>query len=468
MSAEASSGGPARAAGSDAARGSVDDLASRLARLLAVRLVVLTLFLAFVTLVYLRGQTGGFSSLVLFVTVAIAYGVSALYATLVRRRRLLVAAGYAQIVTDQIAWTAIVYVSGGVTSGGVSLFGLTCLAGAIALGARGAFVALLSAGACYSALAALLIHRVLPIPPDQSPSLYAMSWEVVLYPMLANFCGLLVVASMSGYLAERLRRAGGDLARAEARAQRAEQLAALGQIATGLAHEIRNPLGGIAGSIELLAGNPTLSEEDRQLCLIVQREAARINDLVTDMLDLSRPRPPLIGELDLVEVARDVVTLASTSGRGGDVVVNLDAPSELRVCADPAQLRQLTWNLVRNAVQASSAGDEVAVRIRRSGAGAEMVVEDHGKGIDPEAASRLFDAFFTTRSQGTGVGLAVVKRIVDAHGFHIRVESEEGARFIVSFPPAAVVSEHDHDAREARSPGENAVEALAGTAALGE
>src|SRR5690606_249014 len=110
------------------------------------------------------------------------------------------------------------------------------------------------------------------------------------------------------------------------------------------------------------------------------------------------------------------------------VGIRLETPPTVLVRADNAQLRQLTWNLVRNAVQASSADDEVLVQVLVDSKTNQvvLVVQDHGVGLDETAKERIFDAFFTTRSQGTGVGLAVVKRIADEHGFRVRVESEPG------------------------------------------
>jgi signal transduction histidine kinase len=406
----------------------------------ALRLFVLTLFLAFITLVYLRGQTGGFSSTIAFISVAVAYGASAVYGLLLRSGRMPQRVALVQLVTDQLIWTALIYVTGGVTSGGVSLYGLTCLVGAAALGTRGGVVALVSAGLAYLGLAVGLNQGLLPIPPDQLPGVYVTTWGDTAYPMIANFIALSTVTGLASYLAERLRTAGGDLEEARARAERAEQLAALGRLAAGLAHEIRNPLGSIAGSIELLGMSPALSEEDRRLCGIVQREAGRLNDLVGDMLELARPRPPALGEVEAVGLAKDVVLLASQSGRGTDVSVSYEGPDELRLNADASQVRQLLWNLVRNAVQASSPGDEVRVRLARDDGGAILEVSDAGPGIPEEAKRKLFDAFFTTRSHGTGVGLAVVKRIVDDHGWTIRVESIDGrgATFSVLIPKAGL------------------------------
>ncbi len=410
-------------------------VAQKLAKHTAVRLAVLTLFLAVISLLYLRGQSpSGFSSLVAFLTVAAGFALSGAYAWLIRRRKNLARIGYAQLVTDQLLCTSFVYITGGVTSGGISLYGLTCLTGAIVLGKRGALTALVAASVGYVSLAAALLSGILVPPPDQRIT-YALHWSEVGYPMFANLFALGVVTALASYLAERLRATGGDLAAATARAEQAEQLALLGKLAAGLAHEIRNPLGSIAGSIELIGTSPALSDEDRQLCEIIQRETARLNDLVGDMLDLSRARPPQIETVDLARVAREVVILASQSGRGRDVRIECGGSKKAPIRADAAQLRQVVWNLVRNAVQVSAAGDRVAVDVKNRTDRVELFVHDAGPGIPEDARARLFDAFFTTRSHGTGVGLAVVKRILDQHGFAIEVlNTSPGATFKVIVP----------------------------------
>jgi signal transduction histidine kinase len=256
------------------------------------------------------------------------------------------------------------------------------------------------------------------------------------YPYFINLLVLTVVALLAEYLAERLRVTGGRLQEATQRAQDAERLAALGRIAAGLAHEIRNPLGSIVGSVQLLRSAAGLGEESRQLCTIVERETARINNLVEDMMQLARPHRPVLTEVDLARTTREVVALAMQSGRGSDVVVRYDGPddaSRFLVRADAGQMRQVVWNLVRNAVQASSPGDTVLVRVfkmepdgGRSAPLAALEVHDEGPGIALDARDRIFDAFFTTRSSGIGIGLAVVKQIVDDHGWTIDVDSSAG------------------------------------------
>jgi len=417
-------------------------LPRRLAWLTGARLLFMSVALALVGSLYLGGQyeTRYYSLKVALLTFGSGFVLTALYAALLRGGKWLDFLADAQLVLDQVTWTAVVYLTGGAASGATSFYGLSCLVGAALTGLRGASVAAVSGGICYGALVtALAKHWLLP-PPDQPARLYLPSSEELSFYVTVNLLVLVVVMLLAGTLADRLRWTGGELIAATDRANQAERLAALGRLSAGLAHEIRNPLGSIAGSVQLLRSSKGLDEEDRQLCEIIQREANRLNDLVTDMVDLSKPRKPELGPVDVGTVAREVVALAGKSGRAvSDVDVTYSgARDPVWVKADSAQLRQLVWNLVRNAVQASEAGEEVSVSVQDGPEGVELAVVDHGVGIDEAQMPRLFDAFFTTRSQGSGVGLAVVKRIADEHGFLIHVKSEagRGASFRVLMGPA--------------------------------
>jgi two-component system, NtrC family, sensor histidine kinase HydH len=411
-------------------------LATRLGWLVGLRVIFVTLLFGLTASFYLRSgfQVATYSNRVLFVALASTYVWAALYFAALRRRRHLGELAFAELVVDQATWTALIYVTGGATSGATALYGLTCLAGAISIGPRGPFVAAVAGVLFYLMLCGAFVSGMIGVPPDQLPSSYATQLGEIFYPFFINLLVLIVVTVLAEYLAERLRLAGGRLAEATQRAEDAERLAALGRIAAGLAHEIRNPLGSILGSVQLLRTADGLGDEARHLCAIVERETGRLNELVEDMLQLARPRRPILGEVDVARTAREVVALASQSGRGTDVHVRYDGPPEkecLVLQADPGQLRQVMWNLVRNAVQASSPGARVTVRIAKETQGrqrqrAVVEVHDDGPGISAEARARLFDAFFTTRSSGMGIGLAVVKRIVDEHGWAIEVESKEG------------------------------------------
>jgi two-component system, NtrC family, sensor histidine kinase HydH len=420
------------------ARGSPPDhsLAARLAWITGLRLGFLTLLLAATTTLYLRGELTRypFSLEVVFVTIAAGFALAAVYGAALRMGRRLQALAWAQIALDQVTWTAIVYVTGGATSGATSFYALTCLLGAILVGLRGAAVAALLGIAIYSGLCAALHYGWVMPPLDQAQGAYALTGSQIVYPLLVNAVGMTLVALLGGYLGERLRLTGGALEVATQRANEAERLAVLGRIAAGLAHEIRNPLGSITGSIEMLRESPALSEEDRRLCDIVQREARRLNDLVGDMVDLSKPRRPRAEATDIAGLAREVVALAANAARGSDVRVTYEGPEgETIARCDGPQMRQVVWNLVRNAIQASSAGSTVTVRVEQRERDVTLAVDDEGRGIPATVALRIFDDYFTTRTHGAGIGLAVVRRILQDH-------APMGARLTVQRAPGGGAS----------------------------
>ncbi len=410
------------------------ELALRLAWVTALRLgFLIALFIA-TSFLYLNGELKRYptSQRVMFVTLGAGFFLAVLYALALRRGRHVLPLAVAQLVIDQLTWTAIVYVSGGAGSGATSFYALSCLVGAVLIGLRGAATAAVVGITVYGLMClGLMTHFVLP-PADQGGMGYATSLDAMAYPLSTNVLGIGLVAALSGYLAERLKRTGGALVLASARADEAERLAVLGRIAAGLAHEIRNPLGSISGSVEMLRESAALSDEDKQLCAIIFRESLRLNDLVTDMMDLARPRAPSPEVVDITRIAREVCALASHSERSaaGDVLVTYAGPDQ-PTCAlcDPAQMKQLLWNLVRNGVQVTRAGSAVTIRVQLDDEDVLVEVEDGGPGIPSADRARIFDAFYTTRASGAGLGLAVVKRIVEDH-------AELGARIEVRCPEA--------------------------------
>lgn len=414
---------------------SVDEgLAARLAWVTGARLAFISLLFGATAFLYLRGDLTRYqtSQTVLFVTLGMAFALAAVYAIALRRGRGLGYLAIAQVLLDQLTWTAVVYVSGGPSSGAVSFYALTCLLGATLIGLRGAAIAAVTGVALYGSLCLAFAWRWIVPPGDQDPANYVTVPGEIGYLALVNGLGITVVALLSGWLAERLRKTGGELAEATERALAAERLAILGRMAAGLAHEIRNPLGSISGSAELLRDAPALSEEDRQLCEIIQREAARLNQLVGDMLDLTRPRPLEARVVDFARLTSEVVALAQGTHRSGtgDVTIAYEGPEDgAFVTCDPSQMKQVLWNLVRNGVQASGAGATVTVRVDATGDRVTLSVADEGPGIDDDARDKIFDPTYTTRTKGTGVGLAVVRRIIEDHDrLGAQIDVENGAR----------------------------------------
>ncbi|HTR55701.1 MAG TPA: ATP-binding protein [Kofleriaceae bacterium] len=233
-----------------------------------------------------------------------------------------------------------------------------------------------------------------------------------------------------------------ELRRLEQHARRAERLATVGHLAAGVAHEIRNPLASISGSIELLRSSPQASEDDRTLMAIVQREVQRLNVLIGDLLDYANPRPAHPVDFDLGVMVDEVVQVArgDRAFEAVELTCSVDAP--LPVHADPAKLRQVVWNLVRNAAEAAAGGGKhVRVEARTAGGDeARVAVEDDGPGMTEELLARVFEPFFTTKATGTGFGLATSHAVVAELGGRIDVDTApgRGTRMVVTLPRVRV------------------------------
>ncbi len=240
-----------------------------------------------------------------------------------------------------------------------------------------------------------------------------------------------------------------ELAMLREKAERAERLAALGRLAAGLAHEIRNPLGSISGSVELVREAPSLDPEDRRLLSLVLEEVDRLDDLVTTMLEVGRPRDPVLASVDVGALASDVANVVRPTTSIG---IRIEAPADpVRVHGDPAQLRQVIWNLLKNALQFSPPGGEVTIEVGWDEDSRPCLsVTDEGPGIEAEDLEHLFDMFFSKRRHGVGLGLALVRQIVEAHRGSIAVRSKPGEGSTFSIHLRAPEASADEGAQSAR------------------
>jgi two-component system sensor histidine kinase PilS (NtrC family) len=212
------------------------------------------------------------------------------------------------------------------------------------------------------------------------------------------------------------------------------RLAAVGEMAAGIAHEIRNPLASISGSAQVLRGSATPGSSERRLMEIVVSESQRLSSILEDFLKYVKPRERLVEEVDAAAALKDVAMLLSHSDErlpGHEIVVDI-VPESVVLPADAGQIRQIFWNLARNALAAMPDGGRLAISARLEGESWVVAVSDEGRGMTDEERDRLFTPFAHSVRGGTGLGLAIVYRIVEEHGGSIRVDTSRGTGTTIS------------------------------------
>jgi signal transduction histidine kinase len=245
--------------------------------------------------------------------------------------------------------------------------------------------------------------------------------------------------------AERLVQTNRHLREAQASLRRSERLAALGQLTAGLAHELRNPLGTIKASAELLTKASTLRRPEvmSEMAGYIVTETDRVNGLISNFLDFARPLQIHPVTADLRSVIADAVRQHSdlASKMGVSLAVK-EASNITNFSFDPDLLKIALSNLLQNAIHASKAGQTVEIRVEQLNENVRIFVVDQGNGIAPEHLENIFNPFFTTKPQGIGLGLAIVSKIVDEHQglIHLASQPGQGTTFTLTLPKEQHVS----------------------------
>ncbi|HEY3024781.1 MAG TPA: ATP-binding protein [Pyrinomonadaceae bacterium] len=239
----------------------------------------------------------------------------------------------------------------------------------------------------------------------------------------------------------------------EETSRRQDRLAAVGRVAASIAHEIRNPLAAMRGSIQMLRSEVADDSAQANLMEIILRESDRLNRIITDYLAYARPRAASLSIVDVRALLDETFSLLRNSAEiGENHVLQQDLPaSEVIVKGDSEQLRQVSWNLSRNALQAMPGGGTLHVSLWRSGTGrVHLTFTDTGRGMTPDQVEHLFEPFSST-SGGTGLGLSIVYQIIRDHGGTINVRSREGQGTTITVELPAPESLSRNEAREVGS-----------------
>jgi signal transduction histidine kinase len=262
-------------------------------------------------------------------------------------------------------------------------------------------------------------------------------------PAVERLVGVLVTVLTHRRLAQDLRNSYAEIARTQLALIERERLAAIGELAATVAHEVRNPLAVIFNCIGSLQKSDARVGDSKALLGILAEEANRLNQIVSELLDFARPGEVLLLNESLEEIVTAAIA-AVTSAQATPVDIVLEIPGPLRPqMLDARLVRRALINLVTNAVQAMPSGGRVVVGVfdepRTELPGVRIEVTDNGPGIPAENLARIFEPFFTTKASGTGLGLAIVKHVAEAHRGELTVRSEEGGgtTFVIRLPSPA-------------------------------
>jgi len=308
------------------------------------------------------------------------------------------------------------------------LYYLPIVWAAFAWGWRGGLVTALLATVAYLPHAFFMHHHLDPAPVEDK------ALEIVLYFGVGLLAGSLVDRERRA----RRREARRALAQLEAEA-RAERSAGLVQLSQGLANEIRNPLGGLQGAIEILADAVPAEDPRREMITVAVNETERLGKVLGDFLEFARPGEPDPRPFEAAEPIRHVAGLMRAEASKRRVELKVEVEQQARALADPEQVAQVLMNLVRNALQATPAGGKVTLGLRSAGSGQlEFLVSDTGPGVPDELGDTIYDPYVTGREDGTGLGLSISTLLVRQNKGTLRHERNRagGATFFFTLPAA--------------------------------
>jgi signal transduction histidine kinase len=285
------------------------------------------------------------------------------------------------------------------------------------------------------------VNRVFGVASTLDPARLA---EVVVFHLIGLSVGLL--AGSERRITARYRTAAATLEEANARLReshehirRVDRLKSLGEVATGLAHEIRHPLASISGAIEIIESRSQPDSPEAEFSRIAMAEVQRLDRLVWEFLRYARPHAPELCVTPLHDVVDQAVTLLRVEADRSRVTLVVErGAASLETRMDPLQIEQVLLNVILNAIQASPAGGRVRVSDRLDADQVCIDIVDEGAGIEPQHLPQIFSPFFTTREKGTGLGLAIAHRIVMSHDGVLEVAdtSRDGTRFRIRLPLA--------------------------------
>jgi two-component system sensor histidine kinase PilS (NtrC family) len=400
------------------------------------RLVVITSLLVSAFIIQLSSPDSQ-PNLPFYYLILGAYGFSALFFGLYVWGRGLVVQAYVQVVFDLLLITAFVYISGGIASSMYFLYVFPIIAASLVVSGRAGFLA----ASLSAILFGLLVDGVYFgfISAFQPEHVVKTSLGSMLVTIFIAWGVFFVIAAMMSYLAGSLRKTREALRAAEKELIIRERLSEAGRVSASLAHEIRNPLAAISGSVQVLKKELALSAEQRELMDIVLKESERVSRSLEQFLDFALPSKRVFSVISLPDILDETLKILQGGGEltGKVEVTGNFRSSDLHYFGNTGQFKQVFWNLIKNAVKAMPEGG----RLRLDFLGPQrkeirIVVTDSGKGMTEEDKEHLFEPFYSGFENGRGLGMSIVRKIVDDYDGRIDVRSElnKGTEVAITLP----------------------------------
>lgn len=416
------------------------DLKNKLRKLIYARVLFSSLLLGSTGyLQFSRPSSPEAGSLtVVYSLIGFIFLLSLTYAVALGRLQNLLIFAYVQTLIDTVIVTIILFLTGGFFSPFSFLYLVVIVYSSLLLPRRGTAMVAALCSVQFGLMVDLEYYGLLHPTGGPDNSLVAsFGWDQIITKVATTMAACIVVAFLSSLLSEQTRKTRHELRIMEEHVKRVEKMAAVGEMAAGLAHEIKNPLASLTGAIQLLREDIRYDPDHDRLMQIILREADRLSSLVSNFLLYARPPAGKSQPIDFERALKETVELfGKKDALAGRITTVLKGQPGVWVGMDPAHLRQVLWNLLVNAAEAIEGSGEIRVELS---AGKDrqacLKISDSGVGMSPETLRSIFDPFFTTKANGTGLGLSIVHRILEAYGCRVDVESAlgRGTTFRVHF-----------------------------------
>lgn len=399
------------------------------------RLIIITTL--FIAILVIQIATSTFLPLYVFYLIFASYFLSLIFFLLYTWGKYTTFQVYLQIFFDLLLITALVYYSGGLRGSFYFLYIFEIIAASVVLSNTAAYVTATLSGILFAGLIDGLYLGLIPQFEPGAP--VPASLGAVITDVVTSWGVFFLVAFLVNYLTGNLRKTRVELDQAQKELELKKSLALAGEISAHLAHEIRNPLAAISGSVQVLRNELSLNGEQKDLMDIIIDESDRISHSIEQFLNLASPGKQTFMAVDLSKALKESITLLQRSGElnGKTVIEGNFETAEINCYGNSNQFKQIFWNLIKNSLKAMPEGGTLSINLHQKKKNEiELTFKDTGEGMAEEDKQKLFEPFYSGFKTGKGIGMTVVRRIIDDYNGRIHVTSElnKGTEITILLP----------------------------------